>query len=141
LKLHFDRDAQAKQSLEESSIDLWLDGYGASLPNKRVSIYYKGAVVALALDLQLQAKNGKSLRDVMRQMNAEFGRLKKGYTKEDFIRICEEIYGESLQDFFRNYVDTSTDITTDLQEILAKLGLKFEYNEVKGWTLLDKNAI
>jgi predicted metalloprotease with PDZ domain len=135
LKLHFERDGQAQQSLEESSIDLWLDGYGTSLPNKRVSIYYKGAVVALALDLKLQAKNGKSVKDVMRQMNSEFGLLKKGYTKEDFIRICEEIYGDSLQDFFRDYVENSTDIITDLQRILAKSGLKFDYDPEKGWTL------
>jgi predicted metalloprotease with PDZ domain len=141
LKLHFDRDAQAQQSLEESSIDLWLDGYGASLPNKRVSIYYKGAVVALALDLKLQARNGKSLRDVMLAMNAEFGQLKKGYTKADFIRICEEIYGDSLQDFFRDYVERSTDITTDIQETLAKLGMKFEHDIAKGWVLNEKNVI
>lgn len=141
LKLHFDRDAQAQQSLEESSIDLWLDGYGTSLPNKRASIYYKGAVVALALDLKLQAKNVKSLKDVMLAMNAEFGQLKKGYTKADFIRICEEIYGESLQDFFRDYVEKSTDITTDLQAIIAKSGLNFQHDNVKGWTLMDNNAI
>ncbi len=141
LKLHFDRDANAQQSLEESSIDLWLDGYGTSLPNKRVSIYYKGAVVALALDLQLQSKNGKSLKDVMRAMNAEFGQLKKGYTKADFIRICEEVYGGSLQEFFQTYVEKSTDITTDLQEILSKSGLKFQQDSVKGWTLMDYNAI
>ena len=141
LKLHFDRDAQAQQSLEESSMDLWLDGYGASLPNKRVSIYYKGAVVSLALDLKLQARNGKSLRDVMLAMNAEFGQLKKGYTKDDFIRICEEIYGDSLQDFFRDYVERSTDITTDLQETLAKLGMKFEHDIAKGWVLNEKNVI
>ena len=141
LKLHFDRDGQAQQSLEESSIDLWLDGYGTSLPNKRVSIYYKGAVVALALDLKLQAKNGKSLKDVMRQMNVEFGQLKKGYSKEDFIRICEEIYGDSLQDFFQKYVETSTDITTDLQGIISKSGMKFEHDIAKGWVLNEKHAI
>ena len=141
LKLHFDRDANAQQSLEESSIDLWLDGYGTSLPNKRASIYFKGAVVALALDLKLQSKNGKSLRDVMHRMNAEFGQLKKGYTKADFIRICEEVYGESLQEFFQNYVEKSTDITTDLQAIIAKSGLKFEDDNAKGWTLVDYNAI
>ncbi len=141
LKLHFDRDANAQQSLEESSIDLWLDGYGTSLPNKRASIYFKGAVVALALDLKLQSKNGKSLRDVMHRMNAEFGQLKKGYTKADFIRICEEVYGESLQEFFQNYVEKSTDITTDLQGIIAKLGMKFERDLEKGWTLMDYNAI
>jgi predicted metalloprotease with PDZ domain len=139
--LHFDRDANAQQSLEESSIDLWLDGYGTSLPNKRASIYYKGAVVALALDLKLQAKNGKSLRDVMLAMNAVFGALKKGYTKADFIRICEEIYGDSLRDFFQVYVEKSIDITTDLQAIIAKSGLKFEQDPKKGWTLIDHNAI
>ena len=141
LKLHFDRDANAQQSLEESSIDLWLDGYGTSLANKRASIYYKGAVVALALDLKLQSKNGKSLCDVMHRMNVEFGQLKKGYTKADFIRICEELYGESLQEFFQNYVEKSTDITTDLQGIIAKLGMKFERDLEKGWTLMDYNAI
>jgi predicted metalloprotease with PDZ domain len=141
LKLHFDRDANAQQSLEESSIDLWLDGYGTSLPNKRASIYYKGAVVALALDLQLQAKNGSSLRQVMQAMNAEFGALKKGYTKADFIRICEEVYGRSLQEFFQNYVEKSTDITSDLQEIMAKSGVKFEKDPEKGWTLVDYNVI
>jgi predicted metalloprotease with PDZ domain len=141
LKLHFDRDANAQQSLEESSIDLWLDGYGTSLSNKRASIYYKGAVVALALDLKLQAKNGKSLKEVMLAMNAEFGQLKKGYTKADFIRICEQVYGESLQDFFQNYVEKSTEITADLQQILAKSGVKFENDPEKGWTLVGYNAI
>ena len=136
-----DRDANAQQSLEESSIDLWLDGYGTSLPSKRASIYYKGAVVALALDLKLQAKNGKSLKGVMLAMNAEFGRLKKGYTKADFIRICEQVYGGSLQEFFQNYVEKSTDITTDLQAILAKSGVKFENDPEKGWTLVGHNAI
>jgi predicted metalloprotease with PDZ domain len=120
---------------------LWLDGYGSSLPNKRASIYYKGAVVALALDLKLQSKNGSSLREVMHAMNAEFGQLKKGYQKADFIRICEEIYGESLQDFFSAYVETNTDITADLQAILANSGLEFAFDAQMGWTLADKNAI
>ena len=91
--------------------------------------------MALALDLKLQAKNGKSVKDVMRQMNAEFGQLKKGYTKADFIRICEKIYGDSMQHFFQAYVESSTDITTDLQRVMATSGMKFEYGDEKGWTL------
>jgi predicted metalloprotease with PDZ domain len=74
-------------------------------------------------------------------MNAEFGALKKGYSKADFIRICEEIYGGSLADFFQNYVEKSTDITTDLQEIIAKSGLNFQHDNAKGWTLVDYNAL
>jgi predicted metalloprotease with PDZ domain len=73
----------------------------------------------------------------MQTMNAEFGALKKGYTKADFIRICEEVYGGSLAEFFQNYVEKSTDITTDLQAIFAKLGMKFEQDTEKGWTLTD----
>lgn len=34
LKLHFERDGASQQSLVESSIDLWLDGYGQALPGK-----------------------------------------------------------------------------------------------------------
>ena len=74
-------------------------------------------------------------------MNAEFGQLKKGYSKADFIRICEQVYGESLQDFFQNYVEKSTEITADLQQILAKSGVDFENDPEKGWTLMDYNAI
>ena len=74
-------------------------------------------------------------------MNAEFGQLKKGYTKADFIRICEEVYGESLQEFFRNYVETTADISADLQAILKNAGLAFQQDIDKGWTLKDYNVI
>jgi predicted metalloprotease with PDZ domain len=77
----------------------------------------------------------------MRAMNAEFGLLKKGYTKADFIRICEEMYGGSLQDFFHKYVETSADISADLQGIIALSGSKFEQDPHKGWTLIDYNVI
>ena len=96
--------------------------------------------MALALDLKLKTKNGSSLREVMQAMNAEFGALKKGYTKADFIRICEETYGESLQDFFHQFVETTTDITADLQGILESAGLQFAQDITKGWTLIEKHA-
>jgi predicted metalloprotease with PDZ domain len=71
LKLHFDRDRYSAQSLTQSSMDLWLDGYGPSTPGKRVSIYFKGAIVALGLDLLIQQKfrGTKSIREVMQKMN------------------------------------------------------------------------
>ena len=125
LKLHFDRDRHAVQSLTESSMDLWLDGYGTSTPGKRVSIYFKGAIVALGLDLLIQQKFGgaKSIREVMQQMNTGFGNLKKGYEQSDFIRIAEEVYEAPLTEFWELWVYGSADLLDPLASILRNSGL------------------
>ncbi|MHA8050382.1 M61 family metallopeptidase [Aquirufa sp. ROCK-SH2] len=122
LKLHFDRDGDSKQSLVESSIDLWMDGYGKSLPSKRVSIYYKGALFALGLDLMIRRKfeDQKSIREVMLLMNQRFGRLKRGYTLEDFYAICEEVYEGSLRDFFQKWMEGNDCLLDETNELLGE---------------------
>ncbi len=128
LKLHFDRDGDAKQSLLESSIDLWIDGYGKSVPGKRVSIYYKGALVALGLDLMIRRKfeDKKSIREVMLLLNQRFGRLKKGYTLADFYAICEEVYEAPLTEFFEKWIEGNACLMKDTNELLSHLGLKIK---------------
>jgi len=125
LKLHFDRDRYAVQSLTESSLDLWLDGYGSSTPGKRVSIYFKGAIVALGLDLLIQQKfaGTKSIREVMQGMNACFGNLKNGYETIDFFRIAEEVYEAPLTDFWDLWVLGSEDLLEPLASILRNSGI------------------
>ena len=105
-KLYLEKEAGNAQSLVQSSIDLWLDGYGPSLPGKRVSIYYKGAYVAMLLDRKIRSKfnDQKSIREIMIRMNEEFGGLKKGYTLQDFIRIAEEVYEGDLREWFEEWV-------------------------------------
>lgn len=127
LALHFDRDGEAKQSLVESSVDLWLDGYGQALPGKRVSIYFKGALVALALDLIIRRKyqHQKSLREVMLAMNESFGNLKKGYTREDFYAVAEAVYAGDLHDFWAKWVESAAPLMTDIQLLLADVGLHY----------------
>jgi len=49
-KRHFENFGRDHSSLVESSWDLWLDGYGGGAPDRKVSIYTKGALVALLLD-------------------------------------------------------------------------------------------
>jgi predicted metalloprotease with PDZ domain len=136
LKLHFERDGASKQSLVESSIDLWLDGYGASLPGKRVSIYFKGALVALGLDLLIRRKfaHSKSLRDVMLLMQERYGRLKKGYTRHEFYALAEEVYGESLEVFWALWVESSAPLEEELRELMKFVGLDY-----KGMGLLYVN--
>ena len=137
LKLHFDRDRHAVQSLTESSMDLWLDGYGSSTPGKRVSIYFKGAIVALGLDLLIQQKFGgaKSIREVMQQMNAHFGNLKKGYETIDFFRIAEEVYEAPLTEFWNVWVLGSEDLLDPLASILRNLGIDLSEDPTLGLQL------
>ena len=124
LKLHFERDGAAQQSLVESSIDLWLDGYGQALPGKRVSIYFKGALVALALDLMIRQKfnHQRSLRDVLVAMKAEF---KNGYTRTDFYALVEKVYEASLIDFWRIWVEGNEPLGKRIGELLVFVGLSF----------------
>jgi predicted metalloprotease with PDZ domain len=127
LKLHFDRDGASKQSLVESSIDLWLDGYGSALPGKRVSIYFKGALVALGLDLLIRKRfnHTKSLREVMLLMNARYGHLKKGYSRQEFYALVEEVYEDSLANFWHKWVESAEPLEADIRELLAFAGLDY----------------
>jgi predicted metalloprotease with PDZ domain len=124
LKLHFERDGASKQSLVESSIDLWLDGYGQALPGKRVSIYFKGALVALALDLMIRQKynHERSLRDVMLAMKGQF---KKGYTRLEFYALVEALYGASLREFWAVWVEGNVPLGEELAHLLRFVGLSF----------------
>ena len=127
LKLHFERDAASKQTLIESSVDLWLDGYGQALPGKRVSIYFKGALVALGLDLLIRRKfkHSQSLREVMLLMQARYGRLKRGYSRQDFYALVEEVYEEPLTDFWSKWVESSEPLEGEIKELLHFVGLSF----------------
>jgi predicted metalloprotease with PDZ domain len=137
LKLHFDRDRYSAQSLTQSSMDLWLDGYGPSTPGKRVSIYFKGAIVALGLDVLIQQKFGgaKSIREVMQLMNARFGNLKKGYEQSDFFRIAEEVYEAPLTEFWNVWVLGSEDLLDPLATILRNSGLNLSEDLTVGLQL------
>lgn len=133
LKLHYERDFGNAQSLVESSLDLWLDGYGDALPGKRVSIYYKGALVALGLDLLIRKKfdHGKSIRQVMLRLNTEFGHLQKGYTLSDFYRICSEVYEDDLEPWFARWMESNADVTDELKELLRFVGVELIFEEGK----------
>ncbi len=138
LKLHFERDGRSEQSLLDSSVDIWLDGYGAALPGKRVSIYYKGALVALAIDLMLRQKfsHSKSMRDVMWLMQVRYGRLQAGYTRQDFYALVEEVYEDSLADFWYKWVESAQPLEGEIAVLLRFVGLHF-HQDPEGQFHLD----
>ena len=103
LKRHFENYGRFNLSLAESSYDLWLDGYSPGIPDRKVSIYVKGSLVALMLDLTIRkcSENHRSLDDLMRKLWKDFGVRKVGYTEHDIQSIAEELSGNSLEEFFQ----------------------------------------
>lgn len=126
MKRHFEGCAGAVQSLVESSYDLWLDGYEKGIPGKKVSVYHKGALVALILDLYLRKKSEhvRSLDDVMRLMWQRYGKPFVGYTYEDYKAVVEEVAEEPLDWYWVECVEGSTPLEARLNEALSFVGLQ-----------------
>lgn len=130
---HFEEADYASQSLLESSFDLWVDGYEKGTPNKKVSVYSKGAIVALILDLKikLKFKGKKSLDNVMKILWTRFGDMKRGYSYNDIQKISEKVYGEPLKEYFEIAIEGNGSIFDYTNWHLQHLGLQLVWTEGK----------
>jgi len=93
-----------RQSVAASSFDAWTKFYkqDANAPNAIVSYYTKGALIAMCLDLKLRDETGGSttLDDVMKEAWSRWGETGEGMPEEGFEKLCIEVSGLDLQDFF-----------------------------------------
>lgn len=126
------RPAEQWQSVEESSLDAWLEKYALyTQPQRSVSYYTKGQVLGVLLDVVIRDRtdNQKSLDDVMREMNADFAKEGKFYRDSLDIRLAaEKVAGSSLSDFFSKYVSGAAPLP--YQQVLALGGLELRTHEV-----------
>ncbi|KYG81821.1 putative metalloprotease with PDZ domain [Roseivirga ehrenbergii] len=127
LERHYLNEGRKNMSVASSSFDLWLDGYEKGVPGRKVSIYNEGALLALILDLKIRLRSGhqRSLDDVMRLMWQKFGKNQAGYTYQDYQNVCEEVYGDSLQYYFENYVSGTSPLEKELKVLFPQFGLSF----------------
>jgi len=118
--------ANAWQSAEQSSLDTWFEKYAIyNQPDHSVSYYTKGAVIGVLLDLWIreQTNNSRSLDDMMRAMNEQFGKTGKPYRdREDLEAVCTQTAKTSCKTFFDNFVSGTTPFPYD--EYFAFAGLK-----------------
>ena len=138
LKRHFEQNGRAAQSLVESSYDLWLDGYEKGVPDRKVSVYQKGAIAALILDLHIRKRSShaQSLDDVMRRMWADFGKPFRGYTLADYRAVTEAVAGEPLDWYYDSCIFGNQPLNDLLNEYLAWVGLRLIYESA----LLDADG-
>jgi predicted metalloprotease with PDZ domain len=120
-----DRPARRWQSVEESSLNAWLEKYPQyNQPDYSISYYNKGQLDGFLLDILIRdaTDNHKSLDDVMRSLNENFA--KKGLFYNDSADIeatAENVASVSFKDFFAKYVAGTDEFP--YAETLAKAGL------------------
>lgn len=120
------RPAHLTQSVEESSLDAWLEKYDYyRLPTRSISYYNKGYLVGVLLDLELRevSHDSASIRDVFRWMNDNDAR--KGLLfpdTEGVRRAAEAVSHADLGSFFRKYVAGTDEIPWD--DFLKSVGLR-----------------
>ncbi len=150
MKKHFEQADEAALSLTESSFDLWLDGYETGIPQRKVSVYQKGALVALILDLYLRktSQHKNSLDTVMQLMWERFGKPFVGYRYEDYVAIVEEVAGHPLSWYWDECITGTTPLTHRLNEALRFVGLEMrrdqegliQLNDVGGADALEQRS-
>jgi len=119
------RPARRTQSVEESSLDTWLDKYPQyRQPGRSISYYNKGFLLGILLDLAMRqgSNDGASLQELFQYLNQTYARKEKFFDDSEGIRKASEVVsGSNLSSFFNKYVAGTDEIPYD--EFLAWVGL------------------
>lgn len=116
LKRHFYSFGNNHLSLADSSHDLWVDGYDAGIPNRKVSIYVKGAIVAFLMDTAIRkaTSNALTLRDMMLSMWNSYKTDNMGYTEDSIAALFHSITSNQYTEDFQRWIYGLGDLKNDL---------------------------
>jgi len=143
MQKHFENEARYFYSVADSSFDTWLDGYVPGAPARKVSIYTEGMLAALMLDIEIRyaTNHQKSLDDVMYKLYHDLYKNGKGYTRQSFKNIMDEVAGKDMSFFVKDFYNGKNNIEKFLPETLWSLGLEifkttnpFVYKRYFGFT-------
>jgi predicted metalloprotease with PDZ domain len=111
------RPAYLTQSVEESSLDAWLEKYDYyRLPTRSISYYNKGYLLGVLLDLQVRedSHGSGSIREVFHWMNENYARKGLFFPDTEGVRRAAEAVSHSdLGWFFQKYVAGTEEIPWD----------------------------
>ncbi len=126
------RPAHRWQSVEQSSLDSWLEKYPMyTRPEESISYYNKGQIVGVLLDIEIRERtdNRAGLDDVLRTLNEEYAKAGRFYNESDGLRAAmEEVIRKKapsanadLSDFFKRYISGTEEIP--YSDFLTRAGL------------------
>jgi predicted metalloprotease with PDZ domain len=119
------RPAHLTQSVEQASLDAWLEKYPYfGLPERSISYYNKGELLGVLLDLRMrELTHGKqSLQTLFRWMNQNYA--KRGTFFDDaegVLNALQALTGADFHPFFADYVSGVIEIPWDT--FFASVGL------------------
>lgn len=123
-----------KQSVAESSFDAWTKFYkqDANATNAIISYYAKGALIALSIDLKLRSETdgAVSLDDVMKAAWKRWGESGVGMPEDGFERLCAEVSGLDLEDFFDAMIRGTGELP--LEALLNTHGIDYHLRRAAG---------
>ncbi|MGH9533215.1 MAG: M61 family metallopeptidase [Terriglobales bacterium] len=126
------RPAHLMQSVEEASLDAWLEKYSQYRTRERsISYYNKGRILGVLMDLEVRERTQgrKSLRDVLQWMNLNYANQAKHYPDSDGVRAAmEAVAGTDFGNFFRAYVSGVDELAYN--EVFRTVGLRLERRKV-----------
>ncbi|MBW9262418.1 MAG: PDZ domain-containing protein [Candidatus Thiodiazotropha sp. (ex. Lucinisca nassula)] len=130
-----------KQTLEESSFDVWTKFYkqDENAPNAIVSYYAKGALFALLLDLTIRLKSSGrfSLDQVMREMWLRYGKQRRGVPENGIEKVVADVTSLDLQSLFDLGLRSTVELP--LNDCLSEFGVVMKLLPAK--TFDDKGGV
>ncbi|TQF67403.1 M61 family metallopeptidase [Pseudoalteromonas luteoviolacea] len=123
---HMKTPGREVQSVAHTSFDKWINQGGDHGKNYSTNIYLEGALVSMALDIDLIDKSGGkvSYRDVHTELYKQH-KLPKSFDAADVKRILKEISGRDYSNWWANYVDGPAIL--DFDALFEKVGLEYVY--------------
>ncbi|NMM39759.1 M61 family metallopeptidase [Pseudoalteromonas arctica] len=119
---HLSSPGREVQSATATSFDKWINQGGDHARNYSTNIYSEGALISMALDIDLLEKSqGKqSYRDVHRALYNQY-KMPHGFTATDVKTILKQLTGRDYGKWWANNVDAPADI--DFEALFKKVGL------------------
>ena len=136
LQKHFDNFARFSYSVADSSWDTWLDGYVPGAPNRKVSIYTEGCLLALVTDVFVMrhSKEKHNLDDVMKRLYFDFYLQEKGVSEQDYRETVEQMAGASFGEILHDYFYGTSPFESIIVESFEYLGLELVHSPSKKYS-------
>jgi predicted metalloprotease with PDZ domain len=124
LTSYFHNEGRHFQTLAESSFDTWVDGYKDGAPDRKISMYVKGAIIAFLQDMEIRrsTRNSRSFDHVMRRLYYDFAQAGKGYSEEDYMNLINETADPFPPSFFEDFVEGLKPLDQYIPETVQYIG-------------------
>ncbi len=126
IQKHVDNGGRWNYSVAASGFDAWLDGYVPGVPDRKVSIYTEGCLIAMMTDILIlfHSEARYNLDRVMKDLYHDFALKGKGYTQKDYRDLVIKYAGKDFPEIYDDLVNGTESYLDVLKPILELVELE-----------------